>query len=74
MKININKKRERTTFEEVGQGEVFMIGSAAYMRMTGKWVKDVHYNAWSLNYNDLVHIETDANVIIPQKVTLEVTI
>ena len=71
MKINI-KKDERTTFKEVGKGEAFMIGNAVYMRMTGKWVKDVHYNAWSFNLNDFAHIETDANVIIPQKVTLEV--
>lgn len=72
MKINITRETP-STFREVGKGEVFMIGSAVYMRTTGKGVRDVHYNAWSFNLNDIAHVELDANVIIPQKATLEVT-
>lgn len=73
MKINV-KKDERTTFKEVGKGEVFMIGNAVYMRMTDKRTEGLTYNTWSFNLNDLAHVELNANVIIPQKVTLEVTL
>lgn len=47
-----------------------MIGGAAYMRTTDK--EDAYFNAWSFNLDDIAHIELNENVIIPQKVTLEV--
>lgn len=68
MKINIKQKTQK--FFEVGQGEVFMIGGTAYMRTTDK--EDAYFNAWSFNLDDIAHIELNENVIIPQKVTLEV--
>lgn len=70
MKIDI--KKTGAIFREVGKGEVFMIGSAVYIRTTGK--EDEYFNAWSFNLNDIAHIGLDTNVIIPQKATLEVTI
>lgn len=70
MKIDI--KKTGAIFREVGKGEVFMMGSAVYMRTTAK--EDEHFNAWSFTLNDIVHIGLDANVIILQKATLEVTI
>lgn len=70
MKIEI--KKMGAIFSEVGKGEVFMIGSAVYMRTTGK--EDEYFNAWSFNLSDIAHIGLGANVIIPQKVTLEVTL
>nr|DAW08573.1 MAG TPA: hypothetical protein [Caudoviricetes sp.] len=42
------------------------------MRTTAK--EDEHFNAWSFTLNDIAHIGLDANVIILQKATLEVTI
>lgn len=73
MKINITRET-LSTFREVGKGEVFMIGNAVYMRMTDKRTEGLTYNTWSFNLNDLAHVELNANVIIPQKVTLEVTL
>lgn len=70
MKIDI--KKTGAIFSEVGKGEVFMIGSTVYMRTTGK--EDEYFNAWNFNLSDIAHIGLGANVIIPQKATLEVTL
>nr|DAW08574.1 MAG TPA: hypothetical protein [Caudoviricetes sp.] len=51
MKIDI--KKTGAIFREVGKGEVFMMGSAVYMRTTAK--EDEHFNAWSFTLNDIAH-------------------